>query len=148
MRTKEIKEREKLARFSVTIPETLVHELDQRIQSSGRNNRSEAFRTLLRRYIADARWQEALDSGQEGGEVYGTVTLVYDHHLPNLTRRLTGVQHDHSGIILCTTHVHADHNTCLECVIMRGAPLEVKKFLEALKGIRGIRSLEKVIVPD
>ncbi|MCR4818076.1 MAG: hypothetical protein K5841_03860 [Fretibacterium sp.] len=75
---------------------------------------------------------------------------------PLSARRLTGVQHDHSGIILCTTHVHADHNTCLECVIMRpaervsqrGAPLEVKKFLEALKGIRGIRSLGKVIVPD
>ena len=146
MKAKKSRKRETLARFSITMPEPLLQELDQRIQNSGRKNRSEAFRTLLRRYIAEEKWRAAAGSGQEGGEVYGTVTLVYDHHQPNLTRKLTGVQHDHGQVILCTTHVHVDHDTCLECIVMRGSPAEVQKFLEALKTIRGIKSLEKVIV--
>ena len=146
MRTKKTKKAPKLARFSITMPEPLLEEFDQHIQSSGRRNRSEAFRKLMRRYIAEEQWRAAADSGQKDGEVYGTATLVYDHHLPNLTRKLTGVQHDHGQVILCTTHVHVDHDTCLECIVMRGVPSEVQKFLEALKTIRGIKSLEKVIV--
>lgn len=146
MRTKETKKAAKLARFSITMPEPLLQEFDQRIQSSGRSNRSEAFRKLMRRYIAEEQWRAAAGSGQEEGEVYGTATLVYDHHLPNLTRKLTGVQHDYGRVILCTTHVHVNHDTCLECIVMRGAPSDVQKFLGALGAIRGIKSLEKVIV--
>ncbi|MCR4819439.1 MAG: nickel-responsive transcriptional regulator NikR [Fretibacterium sp.] len=146
MRTGKTKKTSKLARFSITMPEPLLQEFDKRVQSSGRNNRSEAFRKLMRRYIAEEQWRAAADSGREEREVYGTVTLVYDHHLPNLTRRLTGVQHDHGKVILCTTHVHVAHDTCLECIVMRGAPGDVQNFLEALGALRGIKSLEKVIV--
>ncbi|MBR1672089.1 MAG: nickel-responsive transcriptional regulator NikR [Fretibacterium sp.] len=140
------KKAEKLARFSITMPDSLLQEFDRRARDGGKTNRSEAFRILMRRYIAEEQWRTAAEAGQKEGEVYGTVTLVYDHHLPNLTRKLTGAQHDHGEVILCTTHVHVDHDTCLECIVMRGTPAKVQNFLEALKGIRGIKSLERVIV--
>ncbi len=146
MKSSKNKKTAKLARFSVTMPEPLLHEFDQRLQSSGRNNRSDAFRKMMRRYIAEEQWRTDAGSAQEEGEVYGTVTLVYDHHLPNLTQKLNGVQHDHGDVILCATHVHVNHDTCLECIIMRGVPSKVREFLEALEAVRGIRSLEKVIV--
>ena len=78
---------DKLVRFSVAMPESLFSEFEQRVRRSGRKNRSEALRFLVRRYLAEERWR-----GDEG-EVYGTVTLVYDHHTSGLTRGLTEAQH-------------------------------------------------------
>ncbi len=128
-----------LARFSVTMPESLLAEFDRQTGAAGKENRSEALRGLVRRYIAEGRWR----SGE--GEVYGTATLVYDHHLPNLTRELTELQHDHGDVILCSTHVHVSHETCLECVIMKGRSLEIQKFIKALGRLRGIKSLDTVV---
>ena len=132
---------DQLVRFSVTMPESLLAEFDRRISSMGKENRSEALRGLIRRYIAEERWKGEGDPG----EVYGTVTLVYDHHVTNLTRELTEVQHDHGDIILCSTHVHVDHDTCLECVITRGPSPKIQAFLQALGKIRGIKSRDTVI---
>ena len=130
---------DKLVRFSVTMPESLFSEFEQRVRRSGRKNRSEALRFLVRRYLAEERWR-----GDEG-EVYGTVTLVYNHHTPGLTGGLTETQHRHGDVILCSTHVHVDGDTCLECVLLRGGSTRIQSFIEALRRIRGIKSLESVI---
>ncbi len=131
-----------LARFSVTMPDELLEEFDRHIGSEGRENRSEVLRGLVRKYIAEERWK-----GNQG-EVYGTVTLIYDHHVPELMRELTGAQHDHGDIILCSTHVHVNHETCLECIIMKGLSSEIQNFISSLKKIRGIKSIEVVITSD
>ena len=39
---------DKLVRFSVTMPESLFSEFEQRFRRSGRKNRSEALRFLMR----------------------------------------------------------------------------------------------------
>ena len=129
---------EKLTRFSVAMPEALLSEFDLRLSRMGMKNRSDALRGLVRRYIAEERWKG--DS-----EVYGTVTIVYDHHVPTVTRELTAVQHDHGSVILCSTHVHVTHETCLECVILRGAASKIQEFFDGLRAIRGIRSMDTVI---
>lgn len=129
-----------LVRFSISMPDSLLGELDQRVSGTSRQNRSDLIRALVRRYIAEERWK-----GDEG-EIYGTLTLLYDHHLPNVTRRLTDTQHDHGEVILCSTHVHMDHDTCLECIILKGDSSKIQKFIEALGRIRGIKSLDTVIL--
>ena len=133
---------EKLVRFSVAMPEPLLLEFDRRLARRGNKNRSEALRGLVRRCIAEDRWDG------DDSAVYGTVTLVYDHHLPGLTRELTGAQHDHGAIILCSTHVHVTHDTCLECIILKGASSDIQKFIGVLRAIRGIKSLDTVIASD
>ena len=130
---------DKLVRFSVTMPESLFGEFERRVRRSGRKNRSEGLRFLVRLYLAEEKWR-----GDEG-EVYGTVTIVYDHHTPGLTRDLTEAQHCHGDVILCSTHIHVDCDTCLECVLLRGGSSRIQGFIEALGRIRGIKSLESVI---
>jgi len=130
---------EKLVRFGVTVPENILEEFDQRIHQSGKNNRSDVIRSLIRRYITDERWQE------DEGSVYGTVTLVYNHHSPSVSKDLTAMQHDHGEIILCTTHIHITHDTCLECVVLRGKALLIRNFIEELGKIKGLKSVDTVI---
>jgi len=124
-----------LIRFSVTVPEDLLNEFESEYFSENRENRSEAIRNLMRCYISNERWK----TGNK--KIFATVTIVYDHHIPELTGKLTEAQHDCGEIILCSTHVHINHETCLECIITKGFSREIQKFIAALKNIRGIKSL-------
>jgi CopG family nickel-responsive transcriptional regulator len=94
---------------------------------------------MMRACITEERWQE------EEGQVYGTVTLMYDHHLPHISKKLTAIQHDHGEVIVCSSHVHVDHDTCLECIILRGAASRIRAFIGALGGMKGLKSLDTVI---
>ena len=137
-----MKPTEQLARFSVTVPPDLLSEFDSHLAQSGRSNRSDALRLLMRSFVTEARWQDS------AGEVYGTVTLMYDHHSPCLSRELTGLQHDYGDIILCTTHAHISHESCLECILLRGPSAQIRRFVEELRKLRGLKSLDTVIASD
>ena len=125
----------KLVRFSITVPEDLLNEFESEYYSENRENRSEAIRNLMRNYVANERWK----TGNK--KIFATITIVYDHHIPELTGKLTAAQHDCGEIIICSTHVHINHSTCLECVITKGFSNEIQKFIAALKDIRGIKSI-------
>ena len=126
---------EKLIRFSITVPEDLLNEFEGSCYAENRENRSEAIRNLMRGYISSERWKS------DTGEVCAIISIVYDHHINELTRKLTSTQHDFGSVIICSTHVHLNHETCLECVITKGLANDIHKFIEALRDIRGIKSL-------
>ena len=113
----------------------MLAEFEAEYYAENRANRSEAVRNLMRGYVSSERWK------CNGGQVCATITIVYDHHLPDLTRSITAAQHDFGDVIICSTHVHLNHETCLECVITKGASQEIQGFIEALRKIRGIKSL-------
>ena len=126
---------DELVRFSITVPENLLSEFEASYYAENRANRSEAVRNLMRDYVSAERWKN------NNGEIYATVTIVYDHHLPELARKLTAAQHDCGDIIICSTHVHLNHATCLECIITKGLADDIKTFIDALKNIRGVKTL-------
>jgi CopG family nickel-responsive transcriptional regulator len=80
---------------------------------------AEASRDLIR----DALLSEAVETNKP---VVGTLTLVYDHHVPNLAQKLSEVQHTAGAMVLAATHVHLDHQYCLELIIMRGPGKEIQ----------------------
>ena len=126
---------DKLIRLSITVPENLLAEFEGTYYAENLPNRSEAVRHLMRSYISAERWRCS------GSDVCATITIVYDHHLPELTRSLTAAQHDCGDVIICSTHVHLNHSTCLECIITKGASGQIQAFVDALRKIRGIKSL-------
>ena len=98
----------------------------------GWQNRSEALRHLMREAIVREEW-----SG--GDEIVGTVTIVYDHHKRELGDRLTSIQHDHHDAVLATTHIHLDHDNCLEMIAVKGTAGEVQKIADSIIGARGVK---------
>jgi CopG family nickel-responsive transcriptional regulator len=69
----------------------------------------------------------------------GTITLVYDHHKRELSDKLTSIQHDHHDAVLSATHIHLDHDNCLEMIAVRGTASQVQKIADALIGTRGVK---------
>src|ERR1051326_3953468 len=103
-----------LSRIGVAIDTHLLDKFDRLIARRGYQNRSEAFRDLIRDELVEQTW-----SSPES-KVVGTVTLVYDHHVRMLNEKLTNLQHDFHRSVLSTLHVHLDHDNCLEVIVVRG----------------------------
>ena len=124
---------DKVLRFGVSIPQELVKAFDARIRSKGYSNRSEAIRDIMRDYLVEGDWE----SGQ--GEVVGTVTIVYDHHVRELSNVLTNLQHGFHDAILCTTHIHLDEHNCLEVVVVKGTSEQVRAIADRLISTKGVK---------
>ena len=123
-----------LVRFSVAIPRDLLEEFDAYASRRGiMSNRSEAIRDLMRDRLVE---EEIADLNTE---VVGSITMVYDHHAPDLAYRLDHIQHHHVDQIISTTHVHLDHSNCLEILAVRGTGSEIRELADTLLGTKGVR---------
>ncbi|MDI9369712.1 MAG: nickel-responsive transcriptional regulator NikR [Synergistaceae bacterium] len=128
-----------LVRFGVAVPRAMLEEFDAFVEDNGMPNRSEALRQLIRERLSREMWTSG------AGVVYGTVTIMYDHHGKDTMSDLTTLQHDFGESIVCTTHVHVDHHHCLECIVVKGDAGRVRSFVAALRTLRGLKSIEPSI---
>lgn len=122
-----------LSRIGVSIDSDLLERFDGYIGAKGYENRSEAFRDLIRdRLVGSAVIAPS-------ALVVGTVTLIYDHHTRLLPEKLTDIQHEHHEIIISTVHAHLDHDNCLEVVVLRGKSKEVQTLADKLISTKGVQ---------
>ena len=122
-----------IVRFGVSLDAELLTPFDELCVRRGYSNRSEAIRDLIRKTLVEESWETG------GEECAGTLSLVYDHHSSDVSRRLTASQHDDHDIIVATLHVHLDHHNCLEVLILKGAPSRVRSLADRLCAMRGVK---------
>jgi len=128
-----------LSRIGVSINSDLLHRFDEFIADKGYQNRSEAFRDLIRdRLVSSAVVAPDVP-------VVGSVTLIYDHHTRLLPEKLADLQHDSHALVISTLHVHLDHDLCLEIVVLRGESRDVQKLADRLISTKGVRHGRLVI---
>jgi len=123
-----------MERFTISLDENLAVEFDRLIRERGYQNRSEAVRDMLRSQLNTLHAQK-----YRSPFCVANLSYVYNHHERDLAERLTSIQHRHHDLVVASTHVHLDHDNCLETVILRGATRDVQKFSDALIAERGVR---------
>ena len=124
---------DKLVRFGVSMEESLLHEFDHMILHKGYTNRSEAVRDIVR----DKLIEESIQSPR--GNVYGALVYVYDHHKRELEKSLSNIQHDYFENIISTSHVHVDHDSCMEVVLLKGRVETLKSIAEKILSFKGVK---------
>ena len=127
-----------LARTGLSIDRELLAKFDRSITKKGYQNRSEAIRDLIRDHLVS----EEVD---ENKVIVGTLTIVYDHHRPNLTEKLVDVQHHAGSTVLAATHVHLDHHNCLEVIIMKGRSTGIRELADRIISLIGVKHGQLVI---
>ncbi|MDW8309467.1 MAG: nickel-responsive transcriptional regulator NikR, partial [Verrucomicrobiales bacterium] len=125
--------KETAARFTVSIPQSLMRQLDKMTAEKGYSNRSLAIADMIRDQLVEHRQRTGT------GEIVGTITLVYDHHKQHVQETLTDIQHDHHAVIICSVHVHLDHDNCLEVLLVRGKAALVKSIADQLIAAKGVK---------
>lgn len=121
-----------LIRFGVSLDSDLLKRFDLKIRGKNYNNRSEAIRDLIRADLISQEWQE-------GKEVTGAITLVYNHHKRQLLNYLMDLQHDFHDYILSTQHIHLDHDNCLEIIVVKGKPKNIEELFSKMKSAKGVK---------
>jgi len=121
-----------IVRASVSIEQDLMKRFDRLIEESGLNNRSEAVRDLIRARLLEDEWECA------SGDAVASVTLLYDHEKRNLSRQIEEHGHEHHHVVLASMHIHVTHDICLEVVVLRGEPAELRHFANHIIGLPGV----------
>lgn len=121
-----------LTRLGISINSDLLSKFDKSLDEKGYTNRSEAFRDLVRNFIIETEWES-------NTEVVGVVTIIYDHHIHELTEKLNNIQHQHTHLINSTLHVHLDHDNCLEAIVLKGKSSEIRNLANRLIGTKGVK---------
>jgi CopG family nickel-responsive transcriptional regulator len=122
--------KEELVRFGVAMEANLVEQLDALAAARG-CNRSELLRDLTRAEVSRSKTNDKVP-------VFAAVTLVYNHHVRELSEKLTALQHDLGEQVRSTMHVHLDHEHCLEMIVMRGRSDHLKDVTARMIGTRGV----------
>jgi CopG family nickel-responsive transcriptional regulator len=128
-----------LVRFGVAIEGSLLRDLDALVRKRG-GTRSELLRDLARAEVARDRVPAGVDS-------VGALTLVYDHHVRDLSEKLTEVQHQLGEDIRAALHIHLSHDLCLEVVVMRGKSDRLKRLADRFLAMRGVKHGGIEIIP-
>ncbi|MEF8771379.1 nickel-responsive transcriptional regulator NikR [Halodesulfurarchaeum sp.] len=132
---------QELDRISLTLPPEMVDHLDRIIEDWDYSSRSEAVRDALRDLFAAYDWET-----EEGGVHHGTITLAHDHHENDIADHLQSVQHDRTGIITATQHIHISHDQCLETITVNGPRKEISELANELRSIDGVSQVKVVVV--
>jgi CopG family nickel-responsive transcriptional regulator len=122
-----------LKRFGISIEEDLLENFDTLCEKKGYANRSEAIRDMIRDRLVDEEW----DSSHQ--DMVAVVSIVYDHAHLELPKTLTSDQHAHHDLVVVNTHVHIDHDNCLETIVLRGEGHHIKPLAEQMISRRGVK---------
>jgi CopG family nickel-responsive transcriptional regulator len=123
-----------LLRFSVAMPEDLLMRFDELVAKRGvAKNRSEVIRDLVRDALVEEQWHDP------DAVIVGTLTIVFDHHTPDLQNKLDQIQHSAHDKIIAAMHIHLDAHNCLEIIAMRGCSEEIRSIAESLLGVKGVK---------
>jgi CopG family nickel-responsive transcriptional regulator len=112
--------------ISLSIPDSLLEQIDETIKEKGFVSRSEIARQALRMYLTEDLKIEDIE-----GEAIATVTLIYREDADR--RRILEAQHVHSGLVSTFLHTHIHKGFCLEVIILKGQAAVIRKFVDALR---------------
>jgi CopG family nickel-responsive transcriptional regulator len=129
-----------VVRFGVAMESPLIERLDELAAVRG-CNRSELLRDLTRAEMGRKRLEGQVPA-------VAAVTLVYNHHVRELSERLTALQHDLGDQVRSTMHLHLDHEHCMEIIVMRGRSDRLNAVIERMLGTRGVLHCSADVVPE
>lgn len=134
-----------ISRISVSLPETLLRQLDSLVDQRGFESRSQAIARMINDYIAD-------NEAELGKQIMaGVITLVYDHGRAGLQKELADIQHRYLDEVISSLHVQLVHAHTMEVILVQGPALRLQTIADDMltcKGvINGKLQLSAVIIP-
>ncbi len=126
---------------SVSMPSSLLEELDALAESHDYSGRSEvvreASRTLLREFEDDRLGTRPLAA---------IVSVRYDFGSRSVERQLTELRHDHDDHIVGNDHSHVD-DYCLELYVLESDQDRISSFVGQCRSIEAVNRVDYTLMP-
>lgn len=123
-----------MAVVSVSLPDTLLGQMDGMIESRGFAGRSDLVRAALRDFLQREEPDVPADNR------HATLTLTYPEESE---RKLADIRHDHSEIIHGMMHGHTEH-ACVDMFLLEGPGEKIRAFADALRSVRAALLVDTV----
>lgn len=123
---------------TVSIPSSLLSELDRLVQETPFSGRSVAVQAALTQFVAEQR-------ASKSTKQQAVVAVCFDK---SDERRVAAVKHDYGEIIRNMMHAHLRGNDCVEVFVVDGASSRVASFYSALSALKGIHLVRHTVIPS
>lgn len=121
--------------MSVSLPESLLEEIETKVEEHGYSGRSDLTRKALREFLRDFSSDPKLS-----GDVLATVTVVLDEE--SVEKDVTSLRHDFRESIIDRTHSCIGEDRCMEVLVLEADVDDVDEILGELRSIDGVVSTE------
>lgn len=124
----------KRMRVSLSIPESLVMELDKLVIKRGFESRSMAVAEMLES-------QMVLHKEKLGNEVMaGTVTLIYDRGRPSCQQKIAELQYKYVIEVISSLHINLEQHQVMEVILVQGPAARLKRLADAMIAVKGVKT--------
>ena len=130
---------ERVTRFGVSLPTSLIEKFDTLIAELGYTKRSKAIADAITEFINQKRVSENC-------KIIGTISYIYGHHVSDVNKKLVELQHKHEKNIKSTMHSHITHSECVEVLIVNGTAKEIQILYGRLSAIRGVENCKLALL--
>ena len=121
-----------LKRFGVSIEDDLLEELDAYANENGFANRSQAIGFLIKKYVAEQKWQC-------NHIVAGTIILMYKQDKKEITSKIASIQQGYTDVILSSSQYFINDNFCMHIATVMGKAHRLTELSDHLTTIKGIK---------
>ncbi len=123
-----------VTRISMSLPETLLNDLDEMVRARGFDSRSQV--------ISDVLYQTLVEYKHEVGDdvMVGVITLFYDNSIPGLQKSLADLQVRHIDEVISSLHVHLMHDQTMEVLLVQGPGRQLQTIADQMISRRGVLS--------
>jgi len=144
MKRKSTVPKPKLARISITVPETTLTALDEKIVEQHYESRLQAIVDMINKHLID-------DQAKRNEVMVGTLTLLYDVSSKPVRHQLFELQQAYIAQVVSSLHIQLDDQKILEVMLLQGKSSDLKSISQkftALKGvIKGHLELMDAVMP-
>lgn len=120
--------------MSVSLPSSLLDELDQMVASRGYSSRSQAISEMVSRKVVEHKRKLGKDV------MVGHTTLHYDRSVPGLQRQLADLQSQHIAEVISSLHVQLWRQQVMEVILVQGKANRLRKIANEMSAKRGVIS--------
>ena len=128
--------------ISVSLPNTLLHKIDQLVPAQGYSGRSELIRDAVRNL-----YNEVETTKDDDTPYTGTITVIYNHGQPGIDEKLTRLRHEFNALVTGNIHIHIQQKYCLEIFVTEGTQSSIMGLIGRIRSTRGIIAAKYVTVP-
>lgn len=128
--------KDKVKRVSISLPESVYHQLDSLVAARGFDSRSQAVAEMITQEVADY-------SARLGNEIMtGTITLVYEHRRTGLRQQLAEIEYNNIAEVITSLHVFLEDEHTMEVLLVQGPAEKLKCIADQLITCKGVKTGE------
>lgn len=127
-----------VTRFSVSLPEPLLLQLDSVVELRGLPSRSHAIAEMIQSYLLE----HAEDAGGGSRLMAGVITVVYSNEKNRLRERLHEIQSEHIDEVISSQHVLLEEEQSLEAILVQGPAKTLKLIADQITACKGVKTVK------